>query len=130
MGVTFSTATCSDEEAPTNYDGFLGESFKDQKMCIRDRCIPSPKGVPFDQKPELSLPEVADTVTEALGRYDFIVTNFANGDVVGHTLNSAAKLAACREVSRSLQQVVSADLREDYVVAVSYTHLDVYKRQL
>ena len=30
MGVTFSTATCSDEEAPTNYDGFLGESFKDQ----------------------------------------------------------------------------------------------------
>ena len=30
MGVTFSTTTCSDEEAPTNYDGFLGESFKDQ----------------------------------------------------------------------------------------------------
>ena len=28
MGVTFSTTTCSDEEAPTNYDGFLGESFK------------------------------------------------------------------------------------------------------
>lgn len=92
-----------------------------------DKCIPSPKGVPFDQKPELSLPEVADAVTEALGRYDFIVTNFANGDVVGHTLNSDAKLAACREVSRSLQQVVSAALREDYVVAITADHGNIEK---
>ena len=92
-----------------------------------DKCIPSPKGVPFDQKPELSLPEVADAVTEALGRYDFIVTNFANGDVVGHTLNSDAKLAACREVSSRLQQVVSAAFREDYVVAITADHGNIEK---
>lgn len=92
-----------------------------------DKCIPSPKGVPFDQKPELSLPEVADAVTKALGRYDFIVTNFANGDVVGHTLNSNAKLAACREVSSRLQQVVSAALREDYVVAITADHGNIEK---
>ena len=47
-----------------------------------DRCIPSPKGVSFDTVPHLSLPEVAKTVEEALGGYDFIVVNFANGDVL------------------------------------------------
>lgn len=87
-----------------------------------DQCIPSPKGVPFDTVPQLSLPEVADRVTGALGRYDFIVTNFANGDVVGHTLNSDAKLDACREVSRHLERVLEAALREDYVVAVTADH--------
>lgn len=87
-----------------------------------DKCIPSPKGVPFDQLPELSLPEVAENVIGALGKYDFIVTNFANGDVVGHTLNSDAKRIACREVSRHLKQVVEAALEEDYVVAVTADH--------
>lgn len=87
-----------------------------------DRYIPSPRGVPFDQKPELSLPQVADAVTEALGQYDLIVTNFANGDVVGHTLNSQAKLAACREVDRHLGRVAEAALREDYVVVITADH--------
>ena len=64
-----------------------------------DVCVPSPKGIDFDQKPELSLPEVERTVTDALGKYDFIVTNFANGDVIGHTQNTAAKLDACGYVS-------------------------------
>ncbi|MBS6955681.1 MAG: phosphoglycerate mutase (2,3-diphosphoglycerate-independent) [Enterocloster asparagiformis] len=87
-----------------------------------DLCIPSPKGIPFDQKPELALPEVADTVIGALGRYDFIVTNFANGDVIGHTLNSDAKITACGDVSRHLGRVVEAALGQDYVVAITADH--------
>ena len=58
--------------------------------------VPSPKGIPFDSKPELSLPEVADKVMAAADEgYDFILTNFANGDVIGHTANAEAKLKAC-----------------------------------
>ena len=92
-----------------------------------DLCIPSPKGIDFDQKPELSLPEVADKVTEALGKYDFIVTNFANGDVIGHTQNSEAKLAACGHVSRALERVVEAALAKGYVVAVTADHGNIEK---
>ena len=92
-----------------------------------DVCIPSPKGIDFDQKPELSLPEVARTVEEALGKYDFIVTNFANGDVIGHTQNTAAKLQACAHVSRALEQVVEAALARGYVVAVTADHGNIEK---
>lgn len=87
-----------------------------------DRCIPSPKGIAFDEKPELSLPGVADAVTEALGQYDFIVTNFANGDVIGHTLNSNAKIKACACVSHYLDRVVRDALAKDYVVAITADH--------
>ena len=90
-------------------------------------CVPSPKGIDFDQKPELSLPEVARTVAGALGKYDFIVTNFANGDVIGHTQNTAAKLDACGYVSRALEQVVDAALAQDYVVAITADHGNIEK---
>lgn len=87
-----------------------------------DVCIPSPKGIDFDQQPELSLPQVADRVIGALGKYDFVVTNFANGDVIGHTQNTAAKIAACGHVSRALERVVTAALAKGYVVAVTADH--------
>ncbi len=92
-----------------------------------DVCIPSPKGIDFDQKPELSLPQVADAVMDALGKYDFIVTNFANGDVIGHTQNTEAKLAACGHVSRYLEKVVNDALQKDYVVAVTADHGNIEK---
>ena len=68
--------------------------------------VPSPKGIPFDQKPELSLPEVAEKVKGAVDTgYDFILTNFANGDVIGHTANTQAKLKAAATVSRYVGEV-------------------------
>jgi len=87
-----------------------------------DVCIPSPKGIAFDEKPELSLPAVADKVMDALGKYDFIVTNFANGDVIGHTLNDKAKLQACAHISSHLDKVVHDALKKDYVVAITADH--------
>ena len=63
------------------FNGGENEPFENED----DICIPSPKGIPFDQKPELSLPEVVEKLKGSFGRYDFIVTNFANGDVIGHT---------------------------------------------
>lgn len=88
----------------------------------KDLCIPSPKGIPFDEKPELSLAAVTDAVTDALGSYDFIVTNFANGDVIGHTLNDRAKIEACGCISRGLERVVTNALARDYVVAITADH--------
>ncbi len=56
--------------------------------------MPSPKGVPFDQVPELSLAQVSEQVVAGIDKgYDLIVANLANGDVIGHTQNREAKIA-------------------------------------
>ena len=49
--------------------------------------VPSPKVATYDQQPEMSAPEVTDKVVEAIrsGRFDAIVMNYANADMVGHT---------------------------------------------
>ena len=85
--------------------------------------IPSPKGIPFDQVPELSLPQVTEEVLHGIEKkYDFIVTNFANGDVIGHTSNEDAKLKCASIVDIHLGRVVDAALANDYVVFVTADH--------
>ena len=92
-----------------------------------DLCIPSPKGVAYDTVPVLSLPAVSEAVTHALGSYDFIVTNFANGDVIGHTPNREAKLAACDAVSKYLEETVRAATEHHYVVLIVADHGNIEK---
>ncbi len=85
--------------------------------------VPSPKGIPFDQIPALSLREVADKVTEAADKgYDFILTNFANGDVIGHTANTQAKLEACHIISDTAARVAEYARGKGYIVAVTADH--------
>lgn len=85
--------------------------------------IPSPKGIPFDQVPELSLPEVTRQVLDGVVQgYDLIVTNFANGDVIGHTSNREAKIRCAEQVDAHLGQVVQAALANDYIVLVTADH--------
>lgn len=85
--------------------------------------IPSPKGVPFDTVPELSLPKVADAVIDGIGRQEhFILVNFANGDVIGHTSNNAAKVECAQHVDKHLGRVMDAALKAGYVVAVTADH--------
>lgn len=97
-----------------NNQPFVGED---------DMRLPSPKGVPFDQVPELSLPQVAEKVVTGIkDGYDLIVTNFANGDVIGHTANREAKIKCAEVVDHYLGQVVDAALARDYVVLVTADH--------
>jgi 2,3-bisphosphoglycerate-independent phosphoglycerate mutase len=88
-----------------------------------DARIPSLKGVPFDQVPEMSLEKVTAQVLDGIEkRYDLIVTNFANGDVIGHTTNRAAKIQCASLVDRWLGQAVNAALASDYVVLITADH--------
>ncbi|MBT7941949.1 MAG: 2,3-bisphosphoglycerate-independent phosphoglycerate mutase, partial [Alphaproteobacteria bacterium] len=61
--------------------------------------VPSPKVATYDLKPEMSAVEVTDNLVSVIGegRFDLIVVNFANGDMVGHTgiLSAAIKAAEC-----------------------------------
>ena len=88
-----------------------------------DMRIPSRQGISLDQVAELSLPQVAQQVLRAVeDRYDFIVTNFANGDVIGHTTSSEAKVKCAEMVDIHLGRIVEAASAADYVVLVTADH--------
>ncbi len=85
--------------------------------------IPSPRGVPFDQVPELSLPAVVDQVLKGInGQVDLIVANFANGDVIGHTANPEAKIECASLVDRHLARVVESARAAGYVTMITADH--------
>lgn len=85
--------------------------------------IPSPKGIPFDQIPGLSLDQVAVRVEDGIQKgYDLIVANFANGDVIGHTANNDAKVQCATIVDANLGRVVRAAVSAGYVVLVTADH--------
>lgn len=72
--------------------------------------VPSPKVRTYDQKPEMSAPEVTDKLVRAIesGEYDVIICNYANGDMVGHTGNLDASIQAVEALDESLGRVVEA----------------------
>lgn len=101
------------------FNGGNGQPFPGED----DVQVPSPKGVPFDSVPELSLPAVAVEVKEGIGKgYDFIVANFANGDVIGHTSNTQAKVECAASVDRHLNEVVTFASEKGYVVMITADH--------
>ena len=75
-----------------------------------DRTMPkSPKVATYDLQPEMSAPEVGTRLVEAIrAGYDLIVVNFANPDMVGHTGDLAAAIAACEAVDQALGDAVAA----------------------
>lgn len=75
-----------------------------------DRAMPkSPKVATYDLQPEMSAGEVADHLVAAIeARYDLIVVNFANPDMVGHTGSLPAAIAACEAVDGGLGRALAA----------------------
>ena len=78
-----------------------------------DRCvIPSPKVATYDLKPEMRAPEVADECVKRIesGKYDVVILNFANCDMVGHTGVFEAAVKAVEAVDAAVEKVVTAVL--------------------
>ena len=69
--------------------------------------IPSPKVDTYDLKPEMSAYEITDKLVEEIDtdKYDFIVLNFANGDMVGHTGNLKATVEALEDLDKCLGRI-------------------------
>lgn len=63
---------------------FDGENKEKLEGCTQI-LIPSPKVATYDLKPEMSAYEITDTLLKEMDKYDVIILNFANGDMVGHT---------------------------------------------
>ena len=90
--------------------------------------VPSPKVATYDLKPEMSAYEVKDKLVGAINtqEYDFIVVNFANGDMVGHTgvYNAIAK--AVHAVDNCVKDVIEAAKANDYEAIIIADHGNAY----
>ena len=92
---------------------------REEKFEGEDRIlVASPKVATYDLQPEMSAPEVADKLVEALDtqKFDFICLNFANGDMVGHTGIYEAIVTAVKAVDACVEKVVEAAKRNGYEV--------------
>ncbi len=88
------------------FNGGVEEPFEGEDRFL----IPSPKVATYDLKPEMSAPEVCDTLVEKIrsGKYDVIITNLANPDMVGHTGVEEATIKAVEYTDECIGRVVEA----------------------
>ena len=86
--------------------------------------VPSPKVETYDLKPEMSAVEVTDNVVEAInsGKYDSIILNYANPDMVGHTGSLEAAIKAVETIDDCVGRVVEAIEKQNGVVIITADH--------
>ncbi len=86
--------------------------------------VASPKVATYDLKPEMSAYEVKDKLVDAIkeNKYDFIVVNYANGDMVGHTGIYEAIEKAVKAVDDCVKETVEAAKAADYEVIIIADH--------
>ena len=86
--------------------------------------INSPKVSTYDLQPQMSAPEVTETIVAELekGETDFVCLNFANPDMVGHTGDYNAIKKAVETVDNCTKQVVEAGLKNDYAFIIIADH--------
>ncbi|MBB4266621.1 2,3-bisphosphoglycerate-independent phosphoglycerate mutase [Roseospira visakhapatnamensis] len=86
--------------------------------------VPSPKVATYDLQPEMSAPEVTDRLVEAIeaGRFDVVILNYANGDMVGHTGILEAAMSAAVTVDTCLARLEAAVTAAGGVMLVTADH--------
>ncbi len=86
--------------------------------------VPSPKVATYDLQPEMSAPELTAKAVEAIrsGKYDLIVLNYANPDMVGHTGSLPAAIKAVETVDHGLGQIADAVQRAGGALLVTADH--------
>lgn len=86
--------------------------------------VPSPDVATYDLKPEMSAPEVTDKLVAAINsrKYDAIICNYANADMVGHTGNLPAAIQAIETIDACLKRVVEAQLERGGEVLITADH--------
>ena len=104
---------------------FFFSGGREEAFLLEDRIlVPSPKVATYDLKPEMSAPEVAEKIMQALNtkEYSFIVLNFANGDMIGHTGVYEAICQAVQVIDRLAYQVTQTARENGYSVIITADH--------
>lgn len=91
--------------------------------------IPSLGLINYASNPEMSLPEVVNMLSKVLKKQEhgLVVSNFANGDMVGHSGNLEAGIQAVKEVDKALSQIVPVALENNFTVIITADHGNIEK---
>jgi 2,3-bisphosphoglycerate-independent phosphoglycerate mutase len=101
------------------------DGMREQKSVGEDTVIiPSPKVPTYDKKPEMSLPKLVNECLHQLSKdvYHFMVVNFANADMLGHTGNITATVAALEHIDKHISRLTSEVLRRDGALFITADH--------
>ncbi|HEX13343.1 MAG TPA: 2,3-bisphosphoglycerate-independent phosphoglycerate mutase [Desulfurella acetivorans] len=114
---------CAEKEKYAHVTYFFNGG-KEEPFDKEDRVIvPSPNVSTYDLAPQMSACEVADQTIKAIKKhYDFIVINFANGDMVGHTAVQKACIIAVETLDTQFNRLVKAALEEGYNILLTADH--------
>jgi len=100
-------------------NGGIDEPYENETRVL----IPSPNVKTYDEKPQMSAYEVGEAVLKAMDdEYDFVVVNFANGDMVGHTGDFEAAKIAVESVDTQLGFILDKAKEKDYSVVITSDH--------
>ncbi|HUP56915.1 MAG TPA: 2,3-bisphosphoglycerate-independent phosphoglycerate mutase, partial [Bdellovibrionota bacterium] len=103
------------------FNGGREAPFKGEERTL----VPSPRDVPtYDLKPEMSAFQVSAEAASRIGRssYDFVLMNFANADMIGHTGNYEAALRSMEALDKCLAEVVGSAEKSGYHVLITADH--------
>ena len=101
------------------FNGGVEEPFLNETRVL----IPSPNVATYDLQPQMSAPKVGEAVRLAMkNQTDFIVVNFANGDMVGHTGVYEAAIKAVEAVDYELGLILEEAKKEDYNIVLTSDH--------
>lgn len=102
------------------FNGGVEEPQKDETRVL----VPSPKVATYDLQPEMSAPEVCEKVLGAINNpdYGFILVNFANPDMVGHTGVIEAAVKACKVVDECVGKIADECKKHDIVMLLTADH--------
>jgi len=84
--------------------------------------IPSPKVATYDLKPEMNANKIKNRLLKEIGKKDFIVANFANGDMVGHTGKFKSAQKAVRTVDNCIKEIVNKCQEKNVLVVITADH--------
>ena len=101
------------------FNGGIEEPYENETRVL----IPSPQVKTYDMQPQMSCSEVGDVVVKAIEEgIDFVVVNFANGDMVGHTGNFEAATKAVEAVDEQLGRILAAAKEQGYAMVITSDH--------
>ena len=100
------------------FNGGREEPHQAEKQIV----VPSPKVETYDMKPEMSAQELTEKVIPELPKNDFVLINYANGDMVGHTGSFKATVLACEAVDRCLGKLLTAASNAGYKTIITADH--------
>jgi len=102
------------------FNGGIEKPYKNEDR----KLVPSPLVATFDLKPEMSADEIAENTVKAIksNKYDFIILNYANGDMVGHSSRMKPTIKAIETVDRCVGRVVEETLDKGGVALITADH--------